>query len=88
MSNSPNYLTTPIRATLSSFFDRQKRHFTLMTEKITDYNNDRCHDNFDQYFGNFDDNDIKKITEKPTTKVNVFFSIVVFPYPYKGSCSQ
>ena len=30
-----------------------------MTEKITNDDNDRCRDNFDQNFGNFDDNDNK-----------------------------
>ena len=30
-----------------------------MTEKITDDDNDCYHDNFDQNFGNFDDNDDK-----------------------------
>ena len=28
--------------------------------KNTDDDNNRCHDNFDQNFGNFDDNDDKK----------------------------
>ena len=31
-----------------------------MTEKNTDDDNNCCHDNFDQNFGNFDDNDDKK----------------------------
>ena len=31
-----------------------------MAEKNTDDDNNCCHDNFDQNFGNFDDNDDKK----------------------------
>ena len=31
--------------------------------------NDRCHDNYDGNFGNFDDNDDRN-TEKPTNIVN------------------
>ena len=31
-----------------------------MTEKYTDDDNNCCHDNFDQNFGKFDDNDDKK----------------------------
>ena len=30
------------------------------TEKNTDDNNNYCHDNFDQNFGTYDDNDDKK----------------------------
>ena len=48
----------PIRATLPTFSGRQKRRFVRMAEKNTD--DDCCHDNFDQNFGNFDDNDDKK----------------------------
>ena len=45
---------------LGPFFSgRQKRRFAPMTEKNTDDDNNRCHDNFDQNFGNFDDNDDK-----------------------------
>ena len=35
-----------------------------MTEKNTDDDNNCCHDNFDQNFGNFDDNDNEKILKK------------------------
>ena len=38
----------------------QKRRFVRMAEKNTDDDNNCCHDNFDQNFGNFDDNDDKK----------------------------
>ena len=44
---------------LSSFSGHQKRRFVRITEKITDDDNDRCHDNFDGNFGNFDDNEDK-----------------------------
>ena len=50
----------PIRATLPTFSGRQKRRFARMAEKNTDDDNNCCHDNFDQNFGNFDDNDDKK----------------------------
>ena len=46
----------PIRATLPTFSGRQKRRFARMAEKNTDDDNNCCHDNFDQNFGNFDDN--------------------------------
>ena len=49
----------PIRAPWSFFSGRQKRRFARMMEKNTDDDNNRCHDNFDQNFGNFDDNDDK-----------------------------
>ena len=49
----------PIRATLPTFSGRQKRRFARMAEKNTDDDNNCCHDNFDQNFGNFDDNDDK-----------------------------
>ena len=53
-------ITPPqIRATLPTFSGRQKRHFGRMAEKNTDDDNNCCHDNFDQNFGNFDDNDDK-----------------------------
>ena len=35
-----------------------------MAEKNTDDDNNCCHDNFDQNFGNFDDNDDKMKDEK------------------------
>ena len=35
-----------------------------MAEKNTDDDNDCCHDNFDQDFGNFDDNDNKNYWKK------------------------
>ena len=50
----------PIRATLPTFSGRQKRRFACMAGKNTDDDNNCCHDNFDQNFGNFDDNDDKK----------------------------
>ena len=50
----------PIRATLPTFSGRQKRRFARMAEKNTDDDNNCCHDNFDQNFGNFDDNYDKK----------------------------
>ena len=50
----------PNRATLPTFSGRQKRRFARMAEKNTDDDNNCCHDNFDQNFGNFDDNDDKK----------------------------
>ena len=53
----PNHLTTPltpIRATWSSFFGRQKRRFARMTE-IFFGDDDGCSDNYDDNFGNFDD---------------------------------
>ena len=50
----------PIWATLPTFSGRQKRRFARMAEKNTDDDNNCCHDNFDQNFGNFDDNDDKK----------------------------
>ena len=37
-----------------------------MAEKNTDDDNNCCHDNFDQNFGNFDDN----YDKKPTNIVN------------------
>ena len=49
----------PIRAPWSFFSGRQKRRFARMMEKNTDDDNNRCHNNFDQNFGNFDDNDDK-----------------------------
>ena len=60
----PNYPNPPphppIRATLPTLSGRQKRRFARMAEKNTDDDNNCCHDNFDQNFGNFDDNDDKK----------------------------
>ena len=50
----------PIRATLPTLSGRQKRRFARMAEKNTDDDNNCCHDNFDQNFGNFDDNYDKK----------------------------
>ena len=38
----------------------QTRRFARMAEKNTDDDNNCCHDNFDQNFGNFDDNYDKK----------------------------
>ena len=48
------------KATLPTFSGRQKRRFARMAEKNTDDDNNCCHDNFDQNFGNFDDNYDKK----------------------------
>ena len=42
----------PIRATLPTLSGRQKRRFARMVEKNTDDDNNCCHDNFDQNFGN------------------------------------
>ena len=39
-----------------------------MMEKNTDDDNNRCHDNFDQNFGNFDDNDEGKVQKKNIKK--------------------
>ena len=50
----------PIWATLPTFSGRQKRRFAGMAEKNTDDDNNCCHDNFDQNFGNFYDNYDKK----------------------------
>ena len=49
-----------IQAPWSFFSGRQKRRFAHMTEKNTDDDNNCCHDNFYQNFGNFGDNDDKK----------------------------
>ena len=40
-----------------------------MTEKIMDDDNDRCHDNFNQNFGNFYEQKCQKIYEQPTNIV-------------------
>ena len=56
----PELPKPPIRATLPTFSGRQKRRFARMAEKNTDDDNNCCHDNFDQNFGNFDDNYDKK----------------------------
>ena len=57
---------------------RQKRHFARMTEKITDDDNDRWHDNYDRNFGNFDDhndkNYFKKLTNIVKFKQKITFS--------------
>ena len=50
----------PIRAPWSLFFRPTKTTFCAYDGKNTDDDNNRCHDNFDQNFGNFDDNDDKK----------------------------
>ena len=54
----PNYPNPhpPSRVTLPTFSGRQKRRFARMAEKNTDDDNNCCHDNFDQNFGNLDDN--------------------------------
>ena len=59
MSELPKPPHPPIRATLPTLSGRQKRRFARMAEKNTDDDNNCCHDNFDQNFGNFDDNDDK-----------------------------
>ena len=46
---------SPIRATWSSFFGRQKRRFARMTDFFYD-DNAGFNDNYDDNFGNFDDN--------------------------------
>ena len=48
-----------------------------MTEKNTDDDNNCCHDNFDQNFGNFDDNDDKKYWKKPT---NILIMGKILPF--------
>ena len=52
--------TPPTPQLYRLFSGRQKRRFARMAEKNTDDDNDCCHDNFDQNFGNFDDNYDKK----------------------------
>ena len=59
--NYPKPPPPPIRATLPTFSGRLKRRFARMAEKNTDDDNNCCHDNCDQNFGN---------TEKPTNIVN------------------
>ena len=49
----------PIRATWSSFFRTSKRHFTRMTGKSINDDNDNCNDNYYSNDGNFDDYDEK-----------------------------
>ena len=39
-------------------------------KKINDDGNDLCHDNYDGKFGNFDDNDDKKLLKKHTNIAN------------------
>ena len=50
----------PNSGNFTDFSGRQKQRFARMVEKNTDDDNNCCHDNFDQNFGNFDDNDDKK----------------------------
>ena len=45
---------TPIRATWSSLFLRQKQRFARMTGKKIDADNEGCNDNYDD---NYDKND-------------------------------
>ena len=47
---------TPIWASWSSFFGRQKRRFARMTGKKIEADNEGCNDNYDDNYGNFDDN--------------------------------
>ena len=50
----------PNSGTLVLFFQPTKTTFCAYDgKKNTDDDNNRCHDNFDQNFGNFDDNDDK-----------------------------
>ena len=56
----PELAKPPLNSgTLVLFSGRQNRRFGRMMEKNTDDDNNRCHDNFDQNFCNFDDNDNK-----------------------------
>ena len=55
----PPHPPTPIPGTLVLFFQPTKTTFCAYDGKNTDDDNNRCHDNFDQNFGNFDDNDDK-----------------------------
>ena len=55
----PNHLTPPPypnSGNLVLFFGRQKRRFERMTEIVLDDHNDGCNYNYDDSFGNFDDN--------------------------------
>ena len=49
----------PNSGTLVLFFQPTKTSFCAYDGKNTDDDNNCCHDNFDQNFGNFDDNDDK-----------------------------
>ena len=51
----PNHLY-PNSGKLVLFFGRQKRRFARMTEILFDDDNDGFRDNYDDDFGNFDDN--------------------------------
>ena len=53
----------------TDFFRPTKTTFCAYGGKNTDDDNNCCHDNFDQNFGNFYDN-YEKNTEKPTNIVN------------------
>ena len=56
----PNHLTPPPPAPNSGnlvlFFGRQKRRFVRMTDFFFDVDSDGCNDNYDDNYGNFDDN--------------------------------
>ena len=50
----------PNSGNFTDFFRPTKTTFCAYGGKNTDDDNNCCHDNFDQNFGNFDDNDDKK----------------------------
>ena len=50
----------PNSGKFTDFFRPTKTTFCVYGGKDTDDDNNCCHDNFDQNFGNFDDNDDKK----------------------------
>ena len=58
----PNHLNPPPdpnSGNLVLFFLRQKRRFVRMTGKKFDADNEGCNDNYDDNYGNFDDNSDK-----------------------------
>ena len=58
LGHCPNYLThTPQFGQL--FPVVKNDNLRVWQKKIDDDDNDRCHDNFDENFGNFDDTDDK-----------------------------
>ena len=53
----PKYLSPPLRATCTSFSE-VKNDVVRILQKNTNYDSDGCNDDYD---GNFDDNDDKKL---------------------------